>query len=162
MYKRQASYALLAEALGLVQGDWQLQIVGDGPARGDVEGLFERFGPRVRVIGARDAEALQGLYAEASALVWPGVNEAFGMVYLEAQSHGLPIVAQDRPGLRDVVAGPKARVEAGPAGLAARIEALLADPYLRCAEGAANRKTVAEQHLLGSAAARLDAVLGAL
>ena len=101
-----ASYRLIADTLTLLQGNWSLTIVGDGPARPEVEALMAPFGNRVRFTGALARDALADAYTSARLLFWPGVNEAFGMVYLEAQAHGLPVVAQDRPGVRDVLAQP--------------------------------------------------------
>lgn len=157
-----ASYALLSEALAGLQGDWRLDIVGDGPARQDVEGLMQRFGARVSFLGALDAEALGDIYTKAGAFVWPGVNEAFGMVYLEAQAAGLPIAAQDRPGVRDVVRGPRAPRAGGAQALTRRLTELLENKAIREAEAAANLASMRAHHLLDAAARRLDATLQSL
>lgn len=100
-----ASYRLLAEALGkLGERPWQLTIAGDGPARADVEALFAPFGERVRLAGrVDDAGTLARLYADAHLFVWPAVNEAYGMVLLEAQAEGCPVVAGDEGGVASVV-----------------------------------------------------------
>jgi glycosyltransferase involved in cell wall biosynthesis len=68
-------------------------IIGDGPARPEIEGLFASFADRVTMLGARAPEELPGCYAAADLLVWPAVNEAFGMALLEAQACGLPVLA---------------------------------------------------------------------
>ena len=156
-----ASYRLIADALHHVTAPkWRLDIAGDGPAWDDVAALFSKFGDRVRFLGALGPDALAGAYEGASMLVWPGVNEAFGMVYLEAQAAGLPIVAQARPGVCDVLApAPHPAPEDGARGLAARIDALLADPALRHAEGAAARDRIAARHLMPAAVARLRTTL---
>lgn len=156
-----ASYALIAEAFAMLDlSDWQCDVIGDGPARPDVENLFQRFGDRVRFHGALTPEGVLARYQDASVLFWPGVNEAFGMTYLEAQAAGLPVVAQDRAGVKDVVQGPRVALEGGSAGLAARMKKVLSDSSLRKAEGRENRQRVLDRHLLPAAAARLDATLG--
>ena len=100
-----ASYTLIVEALKYIKTpDWKLVLVGDGPMRTEIETLFQPFGDRVRFLGQQDKAQLETIYNTASVFLWPGVDEAFGMVYLEAQAAGLPIVAQDRAGLRDVIA----------------------------------------------------------
>ena len=37
--------------------------------------------------------ALPALYAGADLYLWPAINEAYGMAFLEAQAAGLPVVA---------------------------------------------------------------------
>ena len=158
-----ASYRLIAETLGLLDDpDWRLDIIGDGPARAQAEALFDGFGQRVTWRGALEGDALEAAYANASCLFWPGVNEAVGMTYLEALAAGLPIVAQDRPGLRDVVPPPRAPVDDGAPALATRLRALCTSLELRESEGRRNRARIAAHHLLPAAAERLDATLRAL
>ena len=142
-----SSYRILAEALSQLSGDWHLNIVGDGPARPDVENLMAPFEGHITFLGQLDREALQRLYGEASIFVWPGVNEAYGMVYLEAQVAGVPVAAQDRPGVRDVLApADYPAAEAGAKGLAQQIQPLLDDPKRRRALGQAARTHVAARH----------------
>lgn len=143
-----ASYDIIAQTLPLLTCDWQLEIAGDGPERPTVEALMARFGDRVRFLGQLDRDGLQAAYARNAALLWPGVNEAFGMVYLEAQAAGLPVIAQDRPGLRDVVLpGLLAPVDAGPEALAANTDRVLSDPIQRQARAQEGRDMVAARHL---------------
>ncbi len=147
-----ASYRIIADTLAMLDGDWQLDIAGDGPARDEVAALMAPFGPRVRFLGQLDRRALSAAYAGAALFFWPGVNEAWGRVYLEAQAAGLPVVTQDRPGVRDVLApGDHPSPEAGAAALARRLRHLLDDPANREAEGRAARAHVASHHLLAMA-----------
>ncbi|QJF53267.1 glycosyltransferase family 4 protein [Roseobacter ponti] len=149
-----ASYRIIAQTLGeLRRKDWRLDIAGDGPARADVGTLMAPFGNRVRLHGALTPEKTQALMQEASLLLWPGVNEAFGMAYLEAQAAGLPVVAQDRPGVRDVLApGAYPAPEAGAAPLAELVERLLNDNGARQKAGQSARAHIKARHLIGSAA----------
>ena len=150
-----ASYTILAKALAHLDGDWRLEIAGDGAARAEVEALMAPYGDRVRFLGLLDRDALAAAYGRASLFVWPGVNEAFGMVYLEAQAAGLPVVAQDRPGVRDVLLpGNYPTPEDGPEALAAQMAALLADPGLRKSRGAQARAMIARAHLRPAATDR--------
>ena len=100
-----ASYAILADALaGLGPGGWCLDVVGDGGARAEVEKLFSSFGSRVRFHGhIDDRSRLCELYRQADVFVWPAVNEAYGMVLLEAQAFGCPVVAGAYGGVASVV-----------------------------------------------------------
>jgi len=151
------SYRIIAGMLAcLTTPDWRLDIVGDGPARAEVEDLMRPFGDRVRFMGQLDRAALSQAYAAASLFLWPGANEAYGMVYLEAQAAGLPIVAQDRIGVREVLAvaaptAPYPDPELGAAALAASADALLQDPDLRRAQGRRAREMISQRHLKGNA-----------
>ncbi len=147
-----ASYTILAEALAHLTGEWHLNIAGDGPARPEVETLMAPFADRVTFLGQLDRDALQTAYQAASLFVWPGVNEAYGMVYLEAQAAGLPVVAQDRPGVRDVLCpSDYPSVDAGVPGFAMNLQALLDDPARRRTLGADARAHVAAHHLMSRA-----------
>ncbi len=150
-----ASYQLLAEALALLTGDWKLQIAGDGPARGEVEALMAPFGEKVTLLGQLDQESLGHLYQNSGFLVWPGVNEAYGMIYLEAQAAGLPVIAQDRPGVRDVLSATDyPSVDQGTQGLAQRMQTLLQNGEERGRLGSKARKYVADRHLMPGATRR--------
>lgn len=150
-----ASYRIIAETLAHLQGGWRLDIAGDGPARAEAEALMAPYGDKVRFLGQLSRAGLAAVYARASLFLWPGVNEAFGMVYLEAQAHGLPVVAQNRPGVRDVLLpGSYPAPEQGPAALAAMIDRMLADPALRRDQGARARGFISRSHLAPSAARR--------
>lgn len=148
-----ASYALIAQTLSLLpKGTWQLHIAGDGPASDEVRALMAPFGDAVTYLGALDAEALADAYAQSSCLLWPGVNEAFGMTYLEAQAAGLPVIAQDRPGVRDVLApGSYPLPQAGVAAMATQLQDLLNNADTRKQAGQAARAYVAHHHLRNAA-----------
>lgn len=147
------SYSIIADTLALLPGDWRLEIAGDGPARADVETLMAPFGDKVRFLGQLTREELAAAYAKASLFLWPGVNEAFGMVYLEAQAHGLPIAAQDRPGVRDVLLPrPYPAPEDGAQALASFASRLLANRSLRAKTARDARDFISNQHLAPAAA----------
>lgn len=151
------SFAALARALDAVSvPNWQLKIAGDGPARPEVAALFARFGTAVTFLGQLDSDALTAAYHSADLFVWPGVNEAYGMVYLEAQATGLPVLAEDRPGVRDVVrAGGILAPADDPSAMAAAIDRLLTSPKQRLQIGALGWRQVRDDHLRGTAARRL-------
>lgn len=151
---KMGSYRLIAETLpALTHPNWHLHIAGDGPAGDAIRALFAPFGDRVTFLGQLDRDGLNAAYASADLFLWPGVNEAYGMVFLEAQAHGVPAVAQDRPGVRDVVAGgPNPPVQAGAAGLALRCDWLLEDPARRQAASLLARQTLRARHLQPAAA----------
>lgn len=155
------SYTLIAQTLhALKTPDWHLNIVGDGPARADIETLFSPFGKQVTFLGQLDKPTIAALYRNASVFLWPGVDEAFGMVYLEAQDAGLPVVAQDRPGLRDVIA-PVTRLSAVDtiADMAQDIDHLLNDTAYWQNRSQTGIEHIRQNHLLGAARKNLMAIL---
>src|SRR6202043_776555 len=75
-----ASYRLLGAALAqLLDLPWSLEVVGDGPARGEVEQALMPLGSRVTYRGALDQKAVVEALDRADFCVWPAINEAFGM-----------------------------------------------------------------------------------
>lgn len=79
----------------------RLALVGDGPARADLEG---RFPPdRTVFTGWLRGTALAQVYAAADIFVFPSANETLGNVVLEAMASGLPVVAAGAGGPLDLV-----------------------------------------------------------
>jgi glycosyltransferase involved in cell wall biosynthesis len=61
------------------------------------------FAGRVSHIGYIHESDRQRIYSGARALILPSFEEGFGMPALEAMSLGVPVIASDRGGLRDLV-----------------------------------------------------------
>ncbi|NIX76512.1 glycosyltransferase family 4 protein [Microvirga terricola] len=74
-------------------------VVGDGPARAELEGKF----PTARFLGALAGEDLARIYASSDVFVFPSLTDTFGIVLLEALASGLPIAAYPVTGPLDVV-----------------------------------------------------------
>jgi glycosyltransferase involved in cell wall biosynthesis len=162
-----ASYRRLGRALGLIaRPRFQLIVVGDGAARAAVEEALAPIGPEaVRYAGAREAAALPAFYAAADLFVWPAVNEAYGMVLLEAAATGLPVIAGRERGVPEIVAHGETGVlveNRDPSDFAEAVVTLLEDDALRQRLGLAATARVRTRHSLASASAALDRVLRAL
>ena len=80
--------------------DLQLVIVGDGVDRSKLESAI----PRAVFTGARYGAALSAAYASMDVFVHPGEHETFCQAVQEAMASGLPVVAPDAGGPRDLVA----------------------------------------------------------
>ncbi len=159
-----ASYRLLARALNdLRETPWQLVVAGDGPARDQVTAAFAAIGgDRVRYAGEMTLRALPPLYAACDLLVWPAVNEAYGMALLEAQASGLPVVAGASGGVSEIVRHDVTGLlaAAGEAdAFAAAVRGLLGDRARRRRMAAAALEVVGAEHGLAATARRLDAIL---
>ena len=157
------SYRLLADALTrLADRRWRLRIVGDGPVRTDVEAAFASLKDRVTFEGAAAPDAMPAIYAAADLLVWPAVDEAFGMALLEAQAAGTPVVAGGYGGVPEVIDDGASGLVTPPGDVAAfaqSIASLLDDPARLSAMGVAARLYIRAVHDLPDAARRLDTIL---
>ncbi len=88
-----------------------LQIVGDGPDRTNLERASNRD---TRFLGRVSDVAIRDLYRRAAVVLLPG-EEDFGIVPLEAQACGRPVVALGRGGaVETVVAGETGMLAAEP------------------------------------------------
>ncbi len=77
-----------------------LVIVGDGPCRKQLEQIA---GPQISFLGYIPEEELSSLLSHARAFVF-GAEEDFGIVNVEAQASGLPVIAFGRGGVVETVA----------------------------------------------------------
>jgi glycosyltransferase involved in cell wall biosynthesis len=162
-----ASYRILAEALSSIAHlPWSLDVVGDGEARGEVEQLFAGMGERVRLHGRIDDRAtLRSLYERADLFVWPAVNEAYGMVLLEAQAFGCPVVAGGYGGVASVLRDRETGLLTAPGDsgdFAAAVAALIQHAQRRIVLGKAAQRFVTRERTLHSAAAVLRDALAPL
>lgn len=160
------SYRVLADALGrLSDKPWRALLVGDGPARGEVEAMMAPFGERVRFAGTVPHAELPAVYASADLYLWPAINEAYGMAFLEAQAAGLAVVAGRTGGVPAVVAdgvGGLLTPVGDAAAFASAVARLLDDPKERVRLGRTGRVRVNARHDERAAAHALAAALGTL
>jgi glycosyltransferase involved in cell wall biosynthesis len=78
-----------------------LDIIGDGPERARLEALTADA-PGVRLLGRRSDAEVRDRYRTATAVLLPG-EEDFGLVPVEAQACGRPVVALGRGGAAETV-----------------------------------------------------------
>lgn len=108
---RRKGFGWFAEhVLPSLPADIHYWIAGQGPESPAIERAVERagVGDRVRMLGAVREEQLHHLYHDADLFVMPNIRvpgdmEGFGVVMLEAGLRGLPTVAADLEGIRDVI-----------------------------------------------------------
>ncbi|MHA7649840.1 glycosyltransferase family 4 protein [Mycobacterium sp. ML4] len=81
-------------------GQVQLVVVGDGVDRAKLEKLM----PTAVFTGAMYGDELATAYASMDVFVHPGEHETFCQVVQEALASGLPVIAPDAGGPRDLVA----------------------------------------------------------
>jgi glycosyltransferase involved in cell wall biosynthesis len=93
--------------------DRPLVVAGDGPTR---RRLQARAPARTRFLGRVDDATLADLYARCRALVYPQ-EEDFGIVPVEAQAAGRPVIAFGAGGVLDTVVPPDDPAGRPPTGL---------------------------------------------
>lgn len=75
--------------------DWQLNIYGEGEQREELEDKVRSLG--INIVIHQPTERIFDYYRESSILVSTSLFEPFGLVFPEAMSCGLPVVAYDCP-----------------------------------------------------------------
>ena len=122
---------------------------GDGSASGGerrrLEDTIRRRGldERVRFLGAVPHEQLGAYYALADVCVVPSRVETFGLVALEAQAQGTPVIAARAGGLPEVIADGETGLLVSSRDvdeLAAALALLLGDDAMRARMGTAARE----------------------
>ena len=79
--------------------DKELIVIGDGP---ELESLRKLAGPNVSVLGWQPFDAVKYYMQHARALVYPA-EEDFGIVPVEAQACGTPVIAYGQGGVTETV-----------------------------------------------------------
>jgi glycosyltransferase involved in cell wall biosynthesis len=81
-----------------------LVIAGDGKEKNKLQQLADAHLPqRVRFVGRIARSEMYRYYSAADLFVFPGIRESLGMVFLEAQACGLPVVAFENAGVPEAV-----------------------------------------------------------
>jgi glycosyltransferase involved in cell wall biosynthesis len=125
---------------------WTLEVWGEGPERAALERLTRdlRIADRVSFRGTVEGAAHR--MHELAMVVLPSRREGLPLTLMEAMAAGLPVVASDLPGCREVL-GPDAGVftrPGDPDALRAALLALIADEERRSALGSAGRRRAEE------------------
>lgn len=132
----------LIEAMSLLRSrnrSVHLTVVGEGPEGEKLKRMAEERRVEVRFVGRRSPGEIRELLRSAAVLCAPSTTaegelpEALGLVLLEAQAMGVPVVATRNGGIPEAMeegrTGLLAEVNS-PAGVAEALEKLLSDPSL--------------------------------
>lgn len=82
-----------------------LDIIGEGSQRRELEKVIADLdlAQQVRLLGAYDNSAVQLLLPHYLGLVLPSIYESQGIVLLEANLRGIPVIASDLPSIRESI-----------------------------------------------------------
>jgi glycosyltransferase involved in cell wall biosynthesis len=142
---------------------FQLVIVGDGEEKVRLHRLAAEDLPgKVRFLGKVPRNEMYRIYSACDIFAFPGIRESLGMVFLEAQSCGLPVVAFANGGIPEVVKDRTTGFLVPPFALdpfVQAIESLLANENLRHKMGQAARSYVRQNHDLNRNYRKMETVL---
>jgi glycosyltransferase involved in cell wall biosynthesis len=120
--RKRHSLTIRALAPLLRAGEVRLVIAGEGPERARLEHIVEEYQVRHRVHLVGRVEDVPALMACASMLVLSSTSEGVPRVVLEALAAGLPVVATDVEGLREIPGAPIDIVARSGVGLRVAVE----------------------------------------
>ncbi len=153
----QKGYDLLIEAWSLVEPihpDWSLNLYGTGEDKAKLEKLIFSFNLQ-NVILKSSTNDVQAVYDDAAFYVMSSRYEGFGMVLIEAQSRGLPIVSFDCP------SGPAEIVHHGIDGILVQNGNVpaLAEAMIHMIENPQLRQAMAREALQSAQGYHIDTVI---
>ncbi|MEK9183475.1 MAG: glycosyltransferase [Patescibacteria group bacterium] len=91
-------FNLIIEAFNQLK--WPLKIVGNGPEYGNLKRLIRS--PNIEMLNFVPDEKLRQMYADARAFIFPQIED-FGLVVIEAQACGTPVIALAKGGALETV-----------------------------------------------------------
>lgn len=159
----QKGIATLVRALAQARAPVRLRVIGDGPDGPALRAEATRLGLAARIDWqpALPQTALAAEYRRAGMVVVPSIDEGLGMVAVEAQLCGAPVIASDSGGLPDVVRHARTGLlvpPGDPAALAAAIDDLVLHPERAHALADAGRHSALAVFAPEAVAARYEAI----
>jgi glycosyltransferase involved in cell wall biosynthesis len=124
----------LLEAVRKLNGRVHLHIYGEGARRPELESLIAELDLKSSVTLHGSVARPQDAMSQIELLVLPSEAEGFGLVLIEAMAAGVPVVATNVPGIRDVVRDEETGLLVAPGApgeLARAIDRILSEPALR-------------------------------
>jgi len=162
LYRRKRVEVLLGAAAALTARipEFEVRIVGNGPCAPALHRLSSelRLGATVTWLGDVPRAQLAAEYQRASLFCLPSVQEAFGIVLLEAMAAGKPIVAARAAAIPEVAPHAALVQPEDAEALAGAIEALYRSEEQRAAQAAAGQRWVQQFDAARVARLFLDAV----
>jgi N-acetyl-alpha-D-glucosaminyl L-malate synthase BshA len=133
--------------------DCRLVMIGDGPERLPAEKLCGQLGVEDDVLFLGNQECIERVLPLADILLLPSEHESFGLICLEAMSCGVPVVATNVGGVKEVVEHGETGFLHDPydiESMAASVLELLRDDDRRSAFGETARRVATEQFEVSS------------
>ncbi len=140
--------------------DAHFLLIGEGPAKEEMVGVFYRNGLKSRVFleGVMDRWSLINAYHCMDVFAFSSRSETQGLVLAEAMAAGTPVVAIDAPGVRDIVVDTEnGRLLKGEetSSFVLALEWVAKLPAKACAQLRQNAYNTAEQLSLGNSVRKM-------
>jgi len=143
--------------------EFRLVVAGDGRQKTALTQLAQtELSGKVLFVGQVPRTEMYRYYSAGDLFVFPGIGESLGMVFLEAQSCGLPVVAVANAGVPEVVEDGKTGLLApldDPDAFLRAVEELLVDAGRRRSMGRAAQVYIRRKHDLSKNYAGVERVL---
>jgi glycosyltransferase involved in cell wall biosynthesis len=156
-------HALLLRAFARVANSFptcSLEIIGDGPERGELERFVKHLGidGRVRFLGRQRREEVAAAMQRCALFALPSSYEGLGCVYLEAMACGKPVIGCNGQGIDEIIQHGRNGVLVSPDNepeLSDALTMLLSSEALRQRMGHSACETVRSRHTISHQAAQL-------
>ncbi|CDN47383.1 glycosyltransferase family 4 protein [Neorhizobium galegae] len=144
-----------------------LQVVGEGPLRSELASLARELAveERVELLGRVSDARLAEAYSQACLFAMPSSKEGFGIVFLEAWLHGLPVICGTQDAAVEIITDGVDGFAVNPSDietLAERMAMLLADPGMAAAMGEAGVEKVRSRYLMRHFKGNLEKIIAEL
>lgn len=142
-----------------------LRIAGDGENRNVVEAQADALrsnGAKIEFLGQLPPSKMSGFFANGDLFAWPGVGEAYGLTYLEAQASGLPVVAENFGGVSACVQNGVSGFLVNPTesgSFGAALERFISERDLATKLGLSAQSWVRQDRSLSAASTRIAEIL---
>ena len=155
----QKNYSVAVRAISLLETEVAYTILGEGDDRAELEELARSLGVTDKVSFVGHKSDIKPFLEHADILLIPSLWEGFGLAAVEGMNAGLPIIASDVPGLREVVGKNGACgflvPPSEPEAITAALKTLIAEPQKRQEMGKTaferakrfDRKTMAQAYI---------------
>lgn len=147
----------------------ELVVIGDGPERAGLEALARELGGGIQFLGALPPERVKSELDAARVFCLPSVRaangdaEGFGLVLLEAQASGVPVVTSAMGGAQEGILDGETGYRVGEGdvvGLANHLIDLLSQPDKAMAMGQAARRLVCAHFDIHECTRKLETLYG--
>ena len=161
---RRKGFPVMIEAFRLIaarRSEAVLVVAGDGGDRDAIRALSPAVRARVVMLGTVPHRRLPPYHAASEVFCAPATGrESFGIVLVEAMAAGLPVVASDIPGYREVVRDGVEGIlvpPGDPGAVAGAVDGILGDSEQGASLGAAGRER-AREYSWDAVAAEVESV----